>query len=133
MQCIERFDVLISKTCGSATVNDARHQIFSNGSHQQPRPPSSSISRGTCSKPLLSGSSQPLATRQSLRFVNRDGNRISAASNGFLSGPLSPMQVWLVPSSYIVAARNVQGLLKELHGRPSLHGIVQERGWLPKQ
>jgi len=33
MQCIERFVVLMySKTCGSATVNDARHHLFSNGS-----------------------------------------------------------------------------------------------------
>ena len=33
MQCIERFVVLMySKTCGSATVNDARHYLFSNGS-----------------------------------------------------------------------------------------------------
>ena len=33
MQCIERFVVLMySKSCGSATVNDARHQLFSNGS-----------------------------------------------------------------------------------------------------
>ena len=33
MQCIERFVVLMySKTCSSATVNDARHHLFSNGS-----------------------------------------------------------------------------------------------------
>ena len=33
MQCIERFIVLMySKTCGSATVNDAGHHLFSNGS-----------------------------------------------------------------------------------------------------
>ena len=33
MQCIERFVVLIySKSCGSATVNDARHHLFSTGS-----------------------------------------------------------------------------------------------------
>ena len=32
MQCIERFVVLMySKTCGSATVNDTRHHLFSNG------------------------------------------------------------------------------------------------------
>ncbi len=133
LQCIERTDVLISKTCGSATVTDARHRLFSNDSHQRPRLPSSNISRGTYCKPLSSGSSQPLATRQSLCLVNRDGNRMSTASNGFLSGPLSPTQVWLVPSSYTVAARNVQGQLKELQGTPSLHGIVQQRGWLPKQ
>ena len=33
MQCIERFVVLMySKTCGSATVSNARHHLFSNGS-----------------------------------------------------------------------------------------------------
>ena len=33
MQCIERFVVLMySKTCSSATVNDARHHLFSNDS-----------------------------------------------------------------------------------------------------
>ena len=36
MQCIERFTVVMySKTCGSATVNDARHHLFSNGSGSQ--------------------------------------------------------------------------------------------------
>ena len=33
IQCIERFVVLMySNTCGSPTVNDARHHLFSNGS-----------------------------------------------------------------------------------------------------
>ena len=117
MQCIERFVVLMySKTCGSATVNDARHHVFSKlmavvllTVFRQPRQHSSNMLRGLCSKLVLSGSSQPLVTRKSLSLINGDGNRISTSSNGSHSGPPWLTQARLVPSSCTVDAQNNSG------------------------
>ena len=114
MQCIERFVVLMySKSCGSATVNDARHRLFSNGSRSLDSiPPTQATLFEHVKRSLLqvlSGSSQSLVTKKSQSLINGDGNRISTTSNGSHSGPPWLTQARLLPSSCTVDAYNHAG------------------------
>ncbi len=119
--------LMYRKTSGSATVNDAGHHLFSNGSCSlivffQPKRHSSNISQDACVKPVSYGSSQLLVTRQSQSLMNGDGNMMSAANNDYLSGPPSLMQARLVPFSCTVDARKrVEGEIYMLQDRPLLH------------
>jgi len=123
MQCIERFVVLMySKTCSSATVNDAgtiyfQMEVVPLTVFRQPRQHSSNMLRGLCSKLVLSGSSQSLVTRKSLSLINGDGNKISTTSNGFHSGPHWLTQARLVPSSCTVDAQNHAGRIVNAAGQ----------------
>ena len=108
MHCIERFVVLMySKMCGSATVNNARHHLFSNGSRSLDSiPPTQAALFEHVKRALLQASfiwKQSTSCHQTIPAFEKWGWEQDGRSKQWL-----PFWTTLadVPPSYTVAAKN---------------------------
>ena len=122
MQCIERFFVLMySNTCSSATVNDARHHLFSNGCRSINSIPATGNLFEHVQSSLLQASfiwKQSITCHQEIPVFDKWGwEQDSTIGNGSHSGPHWLTQARLVPSSCTVDAQNHTGRIVNAAGQ----------------